>query len=572
MQNLISVWSALELKRKIIVVAATLAMFASVLAITNLTTRTSNSLLYAGLESSAAGQVITALEQRGATYEVRGGAIYVDSAMRDELRMTLASEGLPANGSAGYELLDSLNGFGTTSQMFDAAYWRAKEGELARTILGSREISSARVHISNTSSSPFQRNRKSTASVTVTSSSGQVQPGHAKALKYLVASAVAGLSPEDVSVIDGGTGRVVMGDNEAGNSSEDSTSDKLRDRVQRLLEARVGPGNAIVVVSVEKITESESIVERTFDPDTRVAISKETEERTTDRKDAGGGNVTVASNLPEGDGAGGRNSSSQNSETRERINFEVSETQREILRIPGAIKRVSVAVLVDGVRTVNAEGEASWAPRPDEELEALRDLVASAVGFSEARGDQITLRTLEFEATAPGIPAENASLLSGLDLNVMSLIQLGVLALVSLLLGFFVVRPVLTSDRATALTGESNRLGLPGATSLSSSEQNSEFGQNTQSILTTQSTQTIAGSTDTIAAGEAGATPALAMAGDASQVEILEGDDQLAIENALDEETLILDPVQRLRELIDERREETVEILRGWVETSEERA
>ena len=130
------------------------------------------SLLFGGLEARAAGDVIAALDQRGIPYDVRGGAIYVPTAQRDTLRMGLASEGLPTNGSQGYELLDSLSGFSTTSQMFDAAYWRAKEGELARTILASPHVRAARVHISTSATRPFQRDQAPTAAVTVTTAGG----------------------------------------------------------------------------------------------------------------------------------------------------------------------------------------------------------------------------------------------------------------------------------------------------------------------------------------------------------------------------------------------------------------
>ena len=94
-------------------------------------------MLYSGLDSAAAGEVVAELEAEGVAFEVEGAAIMVDAAARDRIRMQLAAKGLPAGGPAGYEILDSLSGFGTTSQMFDAAYWRAKEGELARTITGS---------------------------------------------------------------------------------------------------------------------------------------------------------------------------------------------------------------------------------------------------------------------------------------------------------------------------------------------------------------------------------------------------------------------------------------------------
>ena len=134
MQNLIQLWSALDMRRRVVIVGATIAMFLAVLALARAATSPSMALLYAGLEPSAAGEIVRALEQRGIAYEVRGESVFVPVTRRDETRMMLASEGLPASGGAGYELLDSLSGFGTTSQMFDAAYLRAREGELARTI------------------------------------------------------------------------------------------------------------------------------------------------------------------------------------------------------------------------------------------------------------------------------------------------------------------------------------------------------------------------------------------------------------------------------------------------------
>merc|ERR1711991_901033 len=150
MQQLIQVWTALDMRRKLIVLGATLAMFAALIALSRMASAPSMALLYSGLEPSTSGEVVTALEQQNVPYEIRGNAIYVDVARRDALRMTLAAQGLPANGTKGYELLDSLTGFGTTSRMFDAAYWRAKEGELARTIVSSPHILQARVHIANT--------------------------------------------------------------------------------------------------------------------------------------------------------------------------------------------------------------------------------------------------------------------------------------------------------------------------------------------------------------------------------------------------------------------------------------
>ena len=173
-------------------------------------------------------------------------------------------------------------------------------------------------------------------------------------------------------------------------------------------------------------------------------ISSDAEETTTSSTDQGSRGVTVASNLPDGEaGASGGSSQSSETRTREVVNYEVSETQRAVIREPGAIRRVSVAVLVDGVRSTAADGTVSWQPRSETELTDLRELVASAVGFNSERGDQITIRSMEFQ---PEPAFEEPAPLGVLDryaIDPMSIIQLAVLAIVSLVLGLFVLRPIL---------------------------------------------------------------------------------------------------------------------------------
>ncbi len=447
MDQLFSVWAGLDARRRITVVVATLGMFASVYFLTQLASQPRMALLYAGLDASSAGEVVTALEARGATVDVRGSAIYVDAAERDALRLALAGDGLPRNGGQGYELLDALTGFGTTAQMFDAAYWRAKEGELARTITANRQFAAARVHISNPASDPFRQGQVEAASVFVTMGSGSMTPAQATALRFLVASAVAGLDPASVSVIDGDNGLMPNNEDPAAQAAglSDARAEALRASVTRLLEARVGTNRAIVEVSVEPITEREEITERRFEPDSRVPISSDAEETTTTSSDQGSQGVTVASNLPDGEaGAAGGTSQSSETRTREVVNYEVSETQRAVIREPGAIRRVSVAVLVDGVRSTEADGSVTWQPRSEAELADLRELVASAVGFSETRGDQITIRSLEFQPEPTFEEPAPIGVLDRYAIDPMAVIQLAVLAIVSLVLGLFVLRPILT--------------------------------------------------------------------------------------------------------------------------------
>ena len=538
MQQITTVWSALDPRKRIIVIAAGIAMFMAVLVLARMASAPNMTLLYSGLESGPAGEVVTALEQRGVAYEIRGGAIFVDSARRDELRMTLASESLPANSSKGYELLDGLSGFGTTSQMFDAAYWRAKEGELARTIVSHPAISSARVHIASTGSNPFQRDVRPSASVMINTANGEITGKHAHALKFLVASAISGLSPEDVTVVDS-TGGLIGGAEEVPANATDTRAETMRQSVERLLEARVGHGNAVVEISVDTVTQTESVRERRIDPESRVAISTDSEERSNTASDQGGGDVTVASNLPDGD-ATGDSSSSQSSETRERVNYEVSETEREITVAPGAIKRLSVAVLVNGSTGTDADGNDVFQPRTDEELSALRDLVASAVGFNEARGDVITIKTMEFQAITPLGTTAEATLLDRFSLNVMSLIQMTVLALVAIILGLFVLRPLLR----TPATVSGSNAALP------------DMRNETEATKA----EALTGEIDDGTLEPSG----LSLLPDRKSVAQNTRDDLPAL---LQEEE---SPVERLRTLIGERQDETVEILRSWLEGEEE--
>lgn len=531
MQQLWSVWQTLDPRRRVIAISATAAMFLAVVAMATVASRPSMSLLYAGIEGASAGEVIAALEQAGVAHEVRGDAIYVDAGRRDALRMELAAKGLPAIDGTGYELLDSLTGFGTTSQMFDAAYWRAKEGELARTIAAMPGMGAVRVHIARSEPQGFGAAPRPSASVALLGRTGGVAPGQARALRYLVAAAVTGLAPGDVAVIDG-AGRLVAAEGEDAPAGTDERTAALRANVLRILEARVGPGHAVVEVTIDTVTETEAITERSIDPESRVAISSVSEEQASSATDSGSAPVTVASNLPTGDAAAaGKSSQSSDSQTRTTTNYEISETRREVTRAPGAIRRLTVAVLVDGVAATDGDGEAAMRPRDDDELAALRELVVAAAGIDETRGDVVTVRSMPFEPATAGVEVEGPGLLAGFGLDVMAVVQAGVLAVVAIVLGLFVVRPILAPRQLPApVRAPALRAAGPVLTGVIDDPDRTAAGA--------------------AAPGPDGRIPAPARA-------------------AHD----VLDPVARLRQLVRERQEATLDILKDWMdEPNEERA
>ena len=541
MQNLAATWANLSAGKQLVIIAATVSVFLAVFFLSRGVGDRDMSLLFGGLEGATASEILTTLEQQGVPHEVRGSAIYVPTAQRDGLRLSLAGQGLPASGGQGYELLDNLSGFATTSQMFDAAYWRAKEGELARTIVANPKFRSARVHISTTGSQPFQRSQKPTAAVTVHANLGSVSPSQVTALQFLVASAVSGLDPMDVAVIDHNGGLLSGNDGGAAQPGNDNRADTLRARAERVLAARVGPGNAVVEVTMETVTDTETISERTFDPESRVAISTDVQESAEKSEDSRGGDVTVASNVPDGDAGGEAGAAAnENSETRALTNYEVSQTQREILRSPGAVRRLTVAVLVNEGSTVDVNGVETLDPRTPEELADLEQLVASAVGFDADRGDEITLRAMPFEPLPEfGTEVQDDAGL-GQPLDMMRLIQIGALAGVAILLGLFVVRPILTGSNAVAA------LPPPGGATFDNADEN--FGSD-------DGPQMMSGFPDMMAI-EGPGMGGMGM-GDMGMGDMGAGGD---------------DAVGRLRQMIADRETETLQILEDWMDDPAETA
>lgn len=524
MQQIVQFWSALDMRRRVAVVGASVAMFVAVLVMSRMATSPSMALLYSGLDPVAAGEVVAELEARAVAHEVRGEAIFVPEAERDALRLSLAAEGLPAQGVAGYELLDSLTGFGTTAQMFDAAWSRAVEGELVRTILANPQIRAARVHIARGADRPFAAVSDPSASVSVTTVGG-LSAEQARGLRHLVAAAVTGLRPDRVEVIDSVGGLVPVEGGIASGGLAADRAEMIRQNVERLLSARVGQGQAVVEVAVDLVTESELVTERRLDPQGRVAVTTESESAS-GSESAAGGEVTVASNLPDGDAAGADGPQTRSQESRERVDYQVSETRREVTRAPGDIRRLTVAVLVDGVRTTAEDGTVTWAPRGDAELADLRELVASAAGLDEGRGDVLTLKSLELMPPDAGeLPAA-----AGWPVDVTRLASLALLGAVILGLGMFVLRPALRP----AATGARPALSLPPV---------------------------------------AEAAPV----GPVLDGEIADGPGPVDFARIArpvpdGEEGAAEDPVARLRRMIGERQTESIEILRNWMDADGGRA
>lgn len=475
-------------------------------------------LLYAELESGQSGHVLEALEQRGFLYKVRNGSILVEQKHRDELRMTLASIGLPKASVQGYELLDNLSGFSTTSQMFDAAYWRAKEGELARTIASSPHIHSARVHISNPSIKFFRQTLDTKASISIRTTNGGINIKQAQALKYLVSSAVSGMAVSDVAVIDEDFGLIADSAAENTTPAADEKAAELKSKVEHLLTAHLGYGNAIAEVSLETFQNTESIIEKTFDPKSRVAISVNSVESETTSATSDDQMVSVASNLPDKSSSAPSGSKSATTETRETTNFEVSETERKLTISPNRVERLTIAVLVNSQAISSSDQDQTAAILSD-----IRDLVKAAVGFQSDRGDVIIVKALDFipDSLDPDGYETSSNYLQNIDIT--ALLKVLVLAVIAAILGLKVIRPIIAGGPKWV---NSNPMPIP------------VTGSNPQQIALGQ--PKVAGQdqvTDLVSVGPENLHPSGAH-----------------------------DTVHRLRDMIGDKQEETVEILRNWLE------
>lgn len=413
------------------------------------------SLLYGDLSSGDTTAIASQLEQAQIPFQISedSSSIMVPDSDVGRSRMLLAEAGLPNGGSVGYELFDNQSGFGTTNDIVNLNKVRALEGELSRTIISLEPVKTARVHLVLPQRELFSReNRPASGSVALGLRPGsELDADQIAAIQSLVAAAVPQLKPANVALIDQNGKLLARGteDNlEQANLKAEEMRLNYEQRMTRAVEDLVGRivgyGKVRANVTADLNFDRVSTNEELFDPETQVVRSSQLVEENNVERDANENNVSVENNLP----AAGNDlffdeaPSLESSRVEETTNFEISRTTRTMLRETGEVRRLSVAVLVDGKYVSGAEGAEVYEPRSEQELDQIAALVRSAIGFDSSRGDTLEVVNMQFaEIEVSDTPFENTLL--GFDKNkLLDAAEIITVAIMFILIILLVIQPM----------------------------------------------------------------------------------------------------------------------------------
>ena len=454
-------------------VAAVLTAF--FLYIAGAITEPPKTVLYSGLESRDAAAVASKLDSMTVKYEAKeGGTILVPADQVTKLRMALAQDNLPAAG-VGYEIFDKSDAFGTTAFVQNINHLRALEGELARSIQTIEGIQAARLHLVIPEHQVFARDDQQPSASVVLKTAGRLDRGQVRAIQHLVAAAVSGLSADRVAIVDDRGNLLAGGDDKSGpdalarSQDEDTTNyeNALRQRIEAIVSSVVGTGHVQVQVAADINYNHTQTTSETFDPESKVVRSTQTVEQNASNTAAGGNAVSVANALPGAAAApAGDQSKDTSGRNEETVNYEISKKVTTSTVDGGDIKKVSVAVVVDG----SGETAAAYKPRSADEMTKINALVKSAMGFDSARGDQLQVTNMQFARIdeAAGTPAPKPLL--GLDSSYwFKIIEVAIMGVTALLIGLLVAKPLITrmfTAQVMASSGARTATGSPVAGTL----------------------------------------------------------------------------------------------------------
>ena len=468
LQRLRDYFQTLTLPQKISYAGGTLIFACALAFLVYLNNRTDYVPLYSGMSQSDMAEVAQSLKAKKIPYRVSEGSVEVAREQIYDTRLSLASDGIPKGSGMGFEIFDQQK-LGSTEFVQKINYQRALQGELARTMNSMSEVLESRVHLVMPEDSLFKEDQKPPSAAVVL----KLRPGarmgekELQGIVHLVAATVRGLEEDRISVMSN-DGQVLYKKGREDDSSQLSNSqlerkqrmeDDMRQKVQSMLEQVLGPNRVLARVSLDLDSNQVQIAEETYNPDSSVVRSQQRTTESSEGKEGGGakGNPDVPINIegkllqnsPQADAS---KPAKQINRQHEVVNYEINKTSRQIVQMPGNIKKISAAVIVDGKYETkpgtDGKPKQTYVPRSAEEMKSLDELVKKAVGFNDGRGDQITVSNIPFVSDVSGsemVSAENKYLqifksYQKLLLNI---------ALVALVL-IFVIRPFMRKFRQVA--------------------------------------------------------------------------------------------------------------------------
>lgn len=430
-QSLLELWKHLGLNQRVSLIVAALAVVGGLIGVVLWSQRPDYQLLYARMGEKDAAAVISHLQSQNIPHQVTAGgtAVQVPAKMVYKLRMDLAGKGIPSGDGVGFEIFDKGQ-FGLSDFVQRTNYLRAVQGELSRTITQLAGVKAARVMIVQPENRLLltEQGVKSTASVFVDVGGGRLEVDQVNAIRHLVANAVQGLAPDQVAVVDN-RGRTLSEELKQ-DPTLGSASSQLRYRqqveehyskkVESMLAAVIGAGNAVVRVSAEIETEATTLSSEKWDPDGQVVRTQTQTKDTTNSSEsrAAGGATGVSANVPEKsvvapEAARPISVSDQTRENRS-TTYEINRTTTNVTRNPGTVKSMTAAVfiaprMVTPPAAVGADGKAGATPAPQvqkrsqQEIDALRQIVINALGLKPAAGQAleslVSLQETEFQSS-----------------------------------------------------------------------------------------------------------------------------------------------------------------------------
>ncbi|MBF0104154.1 MAG: flagellar M-ring protein FliF [Deltaproteobacteria bacterium] len=399
-------------------------------------------VLFSNLETEDITAIATALDKYNVEYQIQSDskAILVPGSKVLETRIKLSKDGLPKYGGVGFEIFDK-NSFGMTDFEQRLNYQRALQGELQRTINEFMEIEDSRVHLVVPQESVFLKDKEgATASIILKLEAGEkIREETVRSIVHLVSTSVSNLDASKVTVVTT-DGSLLTADNTDGDAmggaggmqKKSDLESAYEQKVRSLLEPIVGFGKIRVKVTADLDFTSKETTEEKYDPDS-IAVRNETRTRNKESEETAGEEKQAA-------GAG-----KQKDVQTETMTYEVSKQIQHINHPTGNLKNLSVAVIIDGVYQKNEDGTTAYAARTPEEIQSFEDIIKSAVGFNQARGDQIRVMNLAFQNPETLFAQQESSSLVDVSSNsfYLGIIVNVVIAMIAILIILFVIRPVI---------------------------------------------------------------------------------------------------------------------------------